>query len=346
MRYVLNATADCANRFEDQGLSDGTPVTYHRIPVHDTWHQDISAHFEGAFRFISQALATGATVLVHCRAGISRSPTIVLAYLMSQRGMTLNAAYGAVKNVRPFISPNLDFMGQLVQFEQALKLESKAPAVSQHLLSPPPIARSPCGPAGAGAWRAAQGHGDGLRDVLHDSGRRDDSNETGFAAAASAPPLADTTNSPTPSLPGSKKAQAELQAELAPAPSDTESLLRSHKMSLPGAAKAGQAGFRLSLTLPQRTPNTEMFLWHPHSLGGRPLASPEAIQQAMRLPSVAEGDASRSASRRSSACSAHAVVSPCSPGATHSRSLQPPVPLLSPAPHVASLPSSPVMSSC
>ncbi len=55
-------------------------------------------------------------------AGISRSVTITIAYLMAHFGMSMHSAYQFVKQKRPTISPNLNFMGQLVEFERELEL--------------------------------------------------------------------------------------------------------------------------------------------------------------------------------------------------------------------------------
>ena len=59
-------------------------------------------------------------VLVHCLAGISRSVTVTVAYLMYRRHLTLNDAYDVVKKCKPNISPNFNFMGQLLDFERTL----------------------------------------------------------------------------------------------------------------------------------------------------------------------------------------------------------------------------------
>ena len=48
-------------------------------------------------------------ILVHCSAGISRSPMAVTAYLMKRRGMTLKAALGQIVRVWPQVSPNGGF---------------------------------------------------------------------------------------------------------------------------------------------------------------------------------------------------------------------------------------------
>ena len=55
-------------------------------------------------------------------AGISRSVTITIAYLMKFHRMSTNRAYQYLKDMRPAISPNLNFMGQLVEFERSLEL--------------------------------------------------------------------------------------------------------------------------------------------------------------------------------------------------------------------------------
>lgn len=59
----------------------------------------------------------GGKVLVHCEAGISRSPTICMAYIMRTQQLRLDAAFDVIKQRRDVISPNFSFMGQLLQFE-------------------------------------------------------------------------------------------------------------------------------------------------------------------------------------------------------------------------------------
>eukprot|EP00731_Ephydatia_muelleri_P025025 Em0017g108a len=54
-------------------------------------------------------------------AGISRSVTLVIAYLMQYYRLPMQQAYQFVKDKRPAISPNLNFMGQLVEFDRTIK---------------------------------------------------------------------------------------------------------------------------------------------------------------------------------------------------------------------------------
>jgi hypothetical protein len=87
---------------------------YHSIAVDDAFEAQISKHFDQAVEFIHTA--PGA-VLVHCQAGVSRSATICMAYLIRYCGMNLDQAYMVIKCVRPIICPNQGFVEQLIAYE-------------------------------------------------------------------------------------------------------------------------------------------------------------------------------------------------------------------------------------
>ncbi|XP_035235796.1 dual specificity protein phosphatase 4-like [Anguilla anguilla] len=107
---LLNVSSNCPNHFE--GL-----YQYKCIPVEDNHKADISSWFAEAIEYIDSVRDSRGRVLVHCQAGISRSATICLAYLMKRKRVRLDEAFEFVRQRRSIISPNFSFMGQLLQFE-------------------------------------------------------------------------------------------------------------------------------------------------------------------------------------------------------------------------------------
>ncbi|PSN29326.1 hypothetical protein C0J52_19956, partial [Blattella germanica] len=82
---------------------------------------DILDCFEDeCFPFLSHAMRKKGHVLVHCNAGVSRSPAVVIAFLMKNRKMSYNEAYNLVKNKRSVIHPNPGFVQQLQKYEKIL----------------------------------------------------------------------------------------------------------------------------------------------------------------------------------------------------------------------------------
>ncbi|UJR25732.1 hypothetical protein I4U23_007083 [Adineta vaga] len=114
IRYIVNVTSHLPLYYFEQ-------FHYHHIPVDDTQKQNLLKYFDDAYQFIHRAIENHEKVLVHCVAGISRSPAIVISFLMRYTQMNLNDAYEYVKMKRSIVSPNLNFMGQLLQYEKQLR---------------------------------------------------------------------------------------------------------------------------------------------------------------------------------------------------------------------------------
>lgn len=112
---VLNVTSSIPNKFVAAGL------TYKQIAVEDSHDVNMIQHLPEAFAFIEKARVSGERVLVHCHAGMSRSVTVILAYLMKFFNHTLDSAYEHVKQIKSDISPNFSFMGQLLEYECTLR---------------------------------------------------------------------------------------------------------------------------------------------------------------------------------------------------------------------------------
>lgn len=94
---------------------------YRRVPVFDNKSQSLSPFLEGCLRFIDEGRAAG-SVLVHCFHGVSRSVSVVAAYLMSRQRRSLDDALAVVRAVRPQAKPSDTFMRELESFERSLGL--------------------------------------------------------------------------------------------------------------------------------------------------------------------------------------------------------------------------------
>lgn len=113
--YVLNASNTCPK-------PDFIPESHFlRVPVNDSFCEKILPWLDKSVDFIEKAKASNGCVLVHCLAGISRSATIAIAYIMKRMDMSLDEAYRFVKEKRPTISPNFNFLGQLLDYEKKIK---------------------------------------------------------------------------------------------------------------------------------------------------------------------------------------------------------------------------------
>lgn len=112
-----------------QILTIGTEIRQHtanssdfekmRIDIDDIHVESLLDWFSKTNEFIDKA-----PTLVHCMMGISRSSSVVLAYLMYQKRMTLAEAFEHVSLHRD-ISPNTGFFSQLTKYEKTLDLASK-----------------------------------------------------------------------------------------------------------------------------------------------------------------------------------------------------------------------------
>nr|XP_055032334.1 dual specificity protein phosphatase 13-like [Misgurnus anguillicaudatus]XP_055032335.1 dual specificity protein phosphatase 13-like [Misgurnus anguillicaudatus] len=118
--HVLNAAHGKFNVNTGVSYYRDTDIKYHGVEAFDTPSFDISPFFYSAAKFIKSAMSTpGGKVLVHCAMGLSRSSTLVLAYLMIYEDMTLVEAIKAVTEHRN-ICPNSGFMEQLRVLDQKL----------------------------------------------------------------------------------------------------------------------------------------------------------------------------------------------------------------------------------
>ncbi|CAG9785273.1 unnamed protein product [Diatraea saccharalis] len=99
------------------------------VPLLDTPSSDMYPYMECVADLINEVVNKGEVVLVHCVAGVSRSVTLCLAYLVKWQRMTLCDAYHHIKQRRPQIRPNTGFFKQLIKYEERLFSEASVKMV-------------------------------------------------------------------------------------------------------------------------------------------------------------------------------------------------------------------------
>ncbi|KAL4647567.1 hypothetical protein GN956_G8704 [Arapaima gigas] len=113
VRYILNVTREIDNFFP--GLFE-----YYNIRVYDEEATNLLEYWNDTYKFISKAKKAGAKCLVHCKMGVSRSASTVIAYAMKEYGWDLERAFDHVKERRAVAKPNPSFMRQLEEYEGIL----------------------------------------------------------------------------------------------------------------------------------------------------------------------------------------------------------------------------------
>lgn len=97
---------------DDAKIRNST-IVVHKYDIRDSYDCDISLYFDE----ISDLIHKQDTVLVNCVAGISRSASFVIAYLMKYYEMSLEDAFLYVRKRRRRICPNKQFMTYLYEYE-------------------------------------------------------------------------------------------------------------------------------------------------------------------------------------------------------------------------------------
>ncbi|EAR94721.1 tyrosine phosphatase (macronuclear) [Tetrahymena thermophila SB210] len=90
------------------------------IQAEDDEDEEIKQHFQMTYDFIHENLKK-TNVFVHCQMGISRSSSIVIAYLMKEKGMDFLDTLNFVRSKRSCVSPNEGFVSQLIEYSQDLQ---------------------------------------------------------------------------------------------------------------------------------------------------------------------------------------------------------------------------------
>ena len=107
--HIVNAAIQLPNFFPSD-------FDYLRLDLYDDEQQRLGSSLDKAYIFIKKAINKDKKVLIHCVAGISRSASVVIYYLMKEYEWDCQEAYDFVKKRRFQIQPNSSFEDELSQF--------------------------------------------------------------------------------------------------------------------------------------------------------------------------------------------------------------------------------------
>lgn len=150
IKYILSCVKrDGIEKIHDKILLENPDVVIFYIPYHDDTNQnlwmlnhnyiDIHRYYtkpsefdetkqmmnryynktmiEIAYNIINNAVENNENILVHCMAGISRSVSMIIYYLMKKYNLSYDNSYYIIKHTRPIVNPNESFKTQLKAYQ-------------------------------------------------------------------------------------------------------------------------------------------------------------------------------------------------------------------------------------
>jgi len=112
--HILNVTREIDNFFP-------AVFKYLNVREYDVEETDLLKYWDETFNFIQACIQLGGKVLVHCKMGISRSASTVMAFAMKYFGWPLDRALAHTKERRSIVNPNSGFRHQLRVYEGILE---------------------------------------------------------------------------------------------------------------------------------------------------------------------------------------------------------------------------------
>ncbi|XP_061365731.1 protein-tyrosine-phosphatase MKP1-like [Gastrolobium bilobum] len=100
---------------------------YKTLWLQDSPTEDITSILYDVFDYFEDVRQQGGRVLVHCCQGVSRSTSLVIAYIMWREGQSFEDAFQYVKNARGVTNPNMGFACQLLQCQKRVHAMPASP---------------------------------------------------------------------------------------------------------------------------------------------------------------------------------------------------------------------------
>ncbi|KAL4482182.1 hypothetical protein ABPG72_014995 [Tetrahymena utriculariae] len=108
--HVINCSPqNCINNFENK-------IQYLNVEILDEWEANLIENIDAIFKFIQKSQRQNGRILIHCYRGISRSPSVAIAYIIKNLNINENQALKYCKSRYQQAEPNASFMIQLQQY--------------------------------------------------------------------------------------------------------------------------------------------------------------------------------------------------------------------------------------
>jgi len=128
--HVINCTDD-----PDKVKLEGGFV-HIPYPAEDDEDFPLGRYFDDAADKVNEIITNDGRVVIHCMAGVSRSASLVIAYLIKHKNMSLREAFLMVREKRRIAMPNHGFMRQLMVFEKRVRGTTSIEMVDEGQLVP------------------------------------------------------------------------------------------------------------------------------------------------------------------------------------------------------------------
>ena len=109
-KFNISLVINCAIDY----ISDYKDLKALELKLYDFEDEELFPKFEYAYKIIKQYKKTN--ILIHCMAGVSRSASLVIFYIMKEKRWNYDKSFEYVQKIRTSIGPNTSFINQLREY--------------------------------------------------------------------------------------------------------------------------------------------------------------------------------------------------------------------------------------
>ena len=108
--YNIDTVVNCAEEL----VSEYKDLKVLELKLYDDFQQNLFPKLEVGYKYIK--LHNKNNILVHCGFGISRSASLVIFYIMKEKGCDFDTSFNYCKEKRQEVEPNSSFERQLKEY--------------------------------------------------------------------------------------------------------------------------------------------------------------------------------------------------------------------------------------